>query len=247
MLKGIWRAGSALILTGALAASSCAEDLGQRLFDGFLRETAPRQCRMILDHEPSPSGNVRHIYLDLRDSSIGGVTIDRMTVEGFDVTFSDPSTWNTDQARVLSVLSTNARAVIKESDINSHLRTKEFGKDEKWNGLALDFRPGRVYARGRYLANLRIFKLNILIEIDGTFKIRDGKQIRLEDYKLRLNRAKVPDGLTDRAMDKIQPILDMGKFVFPVRLSKVTLDEEKAVIESVRTPEPFEGLVYEYR
>lgn len=240
-------AGIALIFLGAFAASSRAQDLGQRLFDGFLRETKPKEAIMILDEEPSETGKVRRIYLDLKGATIGGVVIDRITVEAFDTVFSSPNTWDTDQAKVLSVLATNARAVIKESDINSHLRTKEFGKDERWRGLVLDFCPGRVYAKGRYLADLKIFKLNILIELDGTFKVRNGKEIWLEDYKLKLNRAKVPEGLTDRAMKKIQPILDMGKFVFPVRLSKVALDEEKAVIESVRPPKPFDGLIYEYK
>ncbi|SMG26294.1 LmeA family phospholipid-binding protein [Dethiosulfovibrio salsuginis] len=237
----------ALCLLFISISTQCwAKEMGQKLFDGFIGETNPEWGEMILDGPPDESGRIRHIYIDLKGADIGGVRIDRITVEGYDVVLTSPDTWGTEEANVLSVLSTNAVAVIKEEDINSHLKSKEFGDDESWNNLHLDFSPGKVYAKGYYLADLKLFKLNILIEIDGTFKVVGGRQIWLDDYKLKVNRAKVPDGLTDRAMEKIQPILDLSRFIFPIKLSQVVLDDEKAVIESIRKPEGFEGLRFEY-
>ncbi len=227
-------------------AQAWGNEMGQRLFNGFIGETNPEWGEMILDGPPDESGRIRHIYLDLKGADIGGVRIDRIAVEGYDVILTSPDTWGTEEADVLSVLSTNAVAIIKEEDINRHLKSKEFGDDESWNNLHLDFSPGRVYAKGYYLADLKLFKLNILIEIDGTFKVVEGRQIWLDDYNLKVNRAKVPEGLTDRAMAKIQPILDLSRFIFPIKLSQVVLDDEKAVIESVKKPERFEGLRFEY-
>ncbi|PIE55326.1 MAG: hypothetical protein CSA35_02555 [Dethiosulfovibrio peptidovorans] len=237
------------VLTLALLQSPQARshELGQKLFDEFLRKTHPQEAEMILDGEPEESGRVRHIYLDLRDAEIGGVIVDQIVIEGLDVLFTPPDTWNTESADVLSALSTNALTVIREQDINDHLKQKEFGKDERWDNIQLDFSPGRVYARGNYLANALFIKLNILIEIDGTFKVTGGKQIWLDDYTLKVNRATIPDGLTDRAISKIQPILDLRKFIFPVQLEKVILTDEAALIESIRRPHPFEGIRYKYK
>lgn len=229
-----------------MASQSWGDERGRKLFDGFVEETNPEWGEMILDGPPDDSGKLRHIYLDLRGADIGGVRIDRITVEGYDVVLTSPDTWGTENADVISVLSTNAVAVIREQDVNDHLKSKEFGEDESWNNLHLDFSPGRVYAKGYYLADLKLFKLNILIEIDGTFKVKEGKQIWLDDYRLKVNRAKIPDGLTDRAMEKIQPILDLSRFIFPIKLSQVVLDDDKATIESVRRPEKFDGLRFEY-
>lgn len=240
----------AIALAAALitvsASSALAEDLGERLFRMFLDELNPQRAQMVLREPPEESGLIKHVYMDMEGADIGGVRIDRITVEGMDVAFTSPETWGTESADVTSILATNAVAVIKEEDINSHLKSKEFGDDEKWNNLALDFSPGRVYAKGYYLADLVLLKLNILIEIDGTFKVKEGKQVWLDDYTLKVNRAKVPEGLTDRAMAKIQPILDLGKFMFPLKLSGIELDEDKAVVKSVSEPRPFEGIVYEY-
>lgn len=245
-MKGLFKLTSCFIVFLLVASQSWGDERGRKLFDGFLDETNPEWGEMILDGPPDDSGKIRHIYLDLKGADIGGVRIERITVEGYDVVLTSPDTWGTEEADVLSVLSTNAVAVIKEKDVNEHLKSKEFGDDETWNNLHLDFSPGRVYAKGYYLADLKLFKLNILIEIDGTFKVKDGKQIWLDDYSLKVNRAKIPDGLTDRAMAKIQPILDLSRFIFPIKLSQVLLDDEKATIESVRRPERFEGIRFEF-
>ncbi|MDD4835687.1 MAG: DUF2993 domain-containing protein [Dethiosulfovibrio sp.] len=245
-MKDFFRLIACLVMVLSVSSQSWGNEIGRRLFDGFVEETNPEWGEMILDGPPDDSGKVRHIYLDLKGADIGGVRIDRITVEGYDVVLTSPDTWGTESADVLSVLSTNAVAVIREKDVNDHLKSKEFGEDESWNNLNLDFSPGRVYANGYYLADLKLFKLNILIEIDGTFKVKEGKQIWLDDYRLKVNRAKIPDGLTDRAMAKIQPILDLSRFIFPIKLSQVVLDDEKATVESVRAPERFEGLRFEY-
>ena len=91
-----------------------------------------------------------------------------------------------------------------------------------------------------------LFTMSFLIEVFSKLKIVDKQQIWLDDYSVRINRMDVPQFIVDKAVGAIQPVLNLKKFVFPLRLHSVTYDDEAIFASSRILPEPFDGLSYTY-
>ncbi|NLK18376.1 MAG: DUF2993 domain-containing protein [Synergistaceae bacterium] len=237
---------AALILPlSAKAAPAGDSSRGAALLNHFVKEFSPEKMTMIIDEEPGSDGYVREIYMDITGCDIGGVRIDSLKVGAVGVQMNPPMEWDEKGLDVAEILNVHAFARIMEKDLNDNLLAKEFGDDDHWNNLQVDMRPEGIYARGNYLVTM-IFRLNILIEIFSKFKIVDGQQVWLDDYSLRVNRVDVPGFITDQAVDKIQPLLDLRKFVFPLKLHAIHYGEDSLTITSRVLPEPFDGIVYEY-
>lgn len=219
---------------------------GELLLRHFVGEFAPEKMTMIIDEEPDPAGYVREIYMDITGCLIGGVRMDSLKVKAVGVQMNLPEEWGEKGLDVREILNVHAFAKILEKDLNDNLLSKEFGDDDHWNNLQVDMRPEGIYARGNYLVTM-LFRLNILIEIFSRFKIVDSQQVWLDDYTLRVNRVDVPQFITDQAVEKIQPLLDLRKFIFPLKLNSIQYGEDSLTITSRVLPEPFEGIVYEFK
>jgi len=219
------------------------------LFENFLRELTPEKLTMIVDEEPDATGRIRRLYLDMQGPRIGGVRVEYMRVEALDVQCNPVEEWTRETEtpiEVRSVLMAYTEAAITEKDINDDLIRKQIGEDDaNWKKLSLDFSSEGLYARGYYHVKF-LFSLDILIELRGKLGIREGKQIWLEEYGFKLNRVDVPDFLADRAVAQLQPILDLGRFLFPVRLETLVMDDEKVRLAGRVLPQRFEGIVYTY-
>ena len=222
------------------------ETRGGRLLKEFVDRLQPRKMKMILDEEPEDSGRIRTVYMEIADPVIGNIQIEDLTLDAYDVEFNPPSSWSEDGIEARNILLVHAKTCIREDDINETLARKAFGHDEHWHGLRIDFKPEGIYARGYYLAKVLMVKLDILIEISGQLKVVDRQQIWLDKYALKVNKVSVPDSVTERAMGKIQPIIDLSKFMFPLELDTVRQDEERVYIRSHILPEPFDGITYRY-
>jgi hypothetical protein len=230
-----------------VSAGHDEEAAAQRLFDAFVSGLKPETMEMIVDGGPDENGRIRRIYLDLEGCELGGVRIESLKIDASDVTFTPPATWDEKGPDVKEMLDVKASAVILEQDVNEALLVKQFGNDdEHWHDLSLDFREGGIYARGYYLAQF-IFKFDILLEMEGSFAVRHGQEIWLDDYKVRVNKVDVPDGLTQRAISRIQPVIDLGEFPFPLVLDSIIQEEDKVVIKSRLEPKPFEGRTYTFK
>jgi hypothetical protein len=219
---------------------------GALLFKAFAEGLKPESMEMILDEEPDETGRVRRVFLDLFGCELGGVRIEQLEIEALDTQFTDPSGWASPGPEVVEMLSVNARATILEADVNRAISDAAFGDDDgNWHGLSLDFREGKVYARGYYTVRF-LFTLDILIELEGRFGIVGGKQVWLEDYTMKVNRVDLPEALTDRAVSQIQPIIDLNGFIFPLTLKTVALTDDRVVLESKVLPQRFDGIRYIY-
>lgn len=228
---------------GAAEREQQADDRGAMLLEYFVKELAPEKITMILSDQPDDEGKIREIYLDLKGCLIGGVRIETLRMNAVGVIFNPPAEWAIKEMKPLEVLNVHAFARMTEDDLNRNLLQKQFGDDDSWRNLQLDIHPGGIYARGNYIAQF-IVRLNILIEIFSKFKIVDMQQIWLDDYSIRVNTLDVPKFITDKAIAEIQPLLDLGKFVFPLKLHSITYDEESITITSRVLPAPFMGIVY---
>ncbi len=229
----------------APGAGQAQDDRGALLLEYFVKELAPEKVTMILADQPDDEGNVREIYLDLKGCVIGGVRIDTLRMNAAGVRFNPPEEWKEKAVEPLEVLNVHAFARLTEDDLNRNLLQKQFGDDDSWRNLQVDIHPEGIYARGNYIAQF-IVRLNILIEIFSKFKIVDMQQIWLDDYSIKVNTLDVPKFITDKAVAEIQPILDLGKFVFPLKLHSITYDEESITITSRVLPAPFMGIVYHW-
>jgi hypothetical protein len=238
---------AAILLLFIFSAASplWAETRGKKLLDHFVKEFSPEEITMIIDEEPNEKGYVRDIFLDISGCSIGGVRIDSLTLRAMGVQMNAPEEWDREGLDAKEILNVHALARILEKDLNNNLLSKEFGDDDHWHDLQVDMRPEGIYARGNYLVTV-LFRLDILIEIFSKFKIVDRKEVWLDDYTLKVNRVDVPQFITDKAVREIQPLLDLGKFVFPLRLHSISYDENSLAISSRDLPESFEGIVYRY-
>ncbi len=227
------------------SAAEATSTRGEQLLQHFVEEFRPEKMHMILENEPDDEGLIRELFLDVAGCDIGGVRIDSLKLRAVGVTLTPPSRWEEDGLDATEILNVHAFARITENDLNENLLQKQFGDDDEWHNLQVRMTPNGIYARGNYLARL-LFTLDILIEIFSKFKIVDMQQVWLDDYTLRVNRVDVPDFITEKAVSQIQPLLDLSKFIFPLRLSSIDFHEGSMTISSRILPEPFEGIVYDY-
>ncbi|MBN1333770.1 MAG: DUF2993 domain-containing protein [Synergistales bacterium] len=218
---------------------------GARIMREFVEGMDPMEAEMIIDRQPDGSGHLNRIYMNLDRPLIGGVRLDNLSFEALDVQFNPVSEWGSSPVEVKDMLAVYAEGILLEDDINRSLQSREFGGDEHWHDLKLDFRSSGISAKGYYLAEF-IFKLDILIEINGELAIRNKQQIWLDNYTLKVNRVDVPRRITDKAISKIQPILDLSRFIFPLDLDSVEMDSKQILIRSRYLPEKFDGIVYRY-
>jgi len=218
---------------------------GARIMREFVDGMDPMEAEMIIDRQPDGSGRLKRIYMNMKRPLVGGVRLENLSFEALDVRFNPVSEWESNPVKVEDMLAVYAEGTLLEDDINRSLQNREFGGDEHWHDLKLDFRSSGIFAKGYYLAEF-IFKLDILIEINGDLAIRNKRQIWLDNYRLKVNRVDVPRRITDKAISKIQPILDLSRFIFPLDLDSVEMDSKQILIRSRYLPERFEGIIYRY-
>lgn len=220
---------------------------GARLFRFFITKFEPESMTMTVDREPDDEGHLGRVVIDVRGARVDDMRIDHISVEALDTLFTPVSQWDLEGVKVREMLMAYTDATLLEKDVNEVIQKKTFGKgDDHWQNISIDFREGTIHAQGNYIARF-LFTFNILIEIDGVLDIVDHKEIWIDDYTLRVNRRDVPQSLTERAISKIQPILDLGKFVFPLRLHTIEQTEDRVQLASRILPQPFEGITYTYR
>ena len=216
----------------------------EMLFDAFLSGLHPESMEMILDAAPDENGRVPRIYLDLEGCHVGHVRIERLQVDAMDVAFTHPSTWAETGPGVELALLVRTKAWVCEDDVDAALRSGIFGGVEKsWQDVRLRFRDGGVYVKGYK----KVLFLNIFFELQGRFDIRNGRELWLTDYSMRINNVNAPEGLTERTVSQIQPLIDLRAFSFPLKLKRAIQIKDYLILESRTPPEPFEGIHFQYK
>jgi hypothetical protein len=216
-----------------------------RLLKKYVDEFSPEELFLKIDEQPD-GGRFRDLYMDLTGVLIGGVRVDKLTFRMNDAQFNDPSEWP-ENVECQSVLQIYAYCRLKEEDINRRLLAETFGKDGHWKNISMKISPSGLYASGVYSANLLLFSLDILIEIESGLQIVDNRELWLSDYKVRVNTLGVPDYVTKKAIAQIQPLLNLGRFPLPLKLHRVEFGEHEAVLSTRRLPDPLQkGITYRY-
>lgn len=225
-----------------------AQDPTSRLLAYYVNEFAPENLFLAIDEQPDDTGRFRDLYMDLTGVMIGGVRVDKLVFRMNDVQFNLPSEWAAGNVECKNALQIYARCLLKEADINNKLATETFGKDDHWHNISMKITPAGLYAHGNYMAKVLFVTLNILIEVESGLQIVDNKELWLDNYKVRVNTLDVPDYVTRKAINQIQPLLDLGRFPLPLRLHNVEFQEGQAVLSTRVLPEPLKGgITYQYR
>ncbi|MDR1730500.1 MAG: DUF2993 domain-containing protein [Synergistaceae bacterium] len=224
-----------------------ASDPTAHLLACYVNRFTPEDLFLAIDEEPDETGHFRDLYMDLKGVMIGGVRTDRLTFRMNDVQFNPPSEWAAGNVECRQALQIHAICLLKEDDVNKKLESKTFGKDDHWKDISMRISPDGIRARGIYVAKVLFVTLDILIEVEGSLKIVEGRELWLDNYKIRVNTMDVPDFITQKAIRQIQPLLDLGRFPLPLRLHSVELQKQQAVFSTRRHPEVLQGgITYHY-
>ncbi len=214
---------------------------GERLLALLVSLTDPESMELRMDQQPDNDGNVRNISIFIQGASIGGFRVEKIAVESSFLELNRPSEWrmgDRDSLKVGNVLRSNVELVALEKDINAAL-TSFAGGD--WRRISVDLKKGMVSARGNY----RSGSLDILAEVSTKLEIRQGKQIWLKDTAIKINHDDQTDVIR-KELAKIQPVVDIGQFPFPVTLAVLSVDEQKIVFSTRTLPKPVKGIFYRY-
>ena len=225
-----------------------ARDSVSHLLAHYVGEFTPEEFFLAVDGQPDASGRIRELYMDLTGVPVGGVRLDKLVFRMSGAQFNPPSEWPSGEIECKDALQIYAYALLKEDDVNRHLTGETFGDGDHWSNISMKISPSGLYARGNYSARMLFIPLNILIEVDSGLKIVDNRSLWLDNYKLRVNRLDVPGYITRKAVEQIQPLLDLNNFPLPLRLHKVELEDGQAALSTRILPTLLEGgITYHYR
>lgn len=239
---------------GFAAAVSAAEfeykgkveptDISSQLLKYYVERFDPESFELVIDAQPADA-RFRNIYANITGCNISGVRLDKLRFQLLDAQFSDPKTWDADEPKCLSALEVYAECRLLQDDVNADLQKRVVGDDDdnNWKNLRIAISPSGLQGSGEYSFKL-LFTFNILIEVESKLRIVRGQEVWLDDTKLKVNRIDVPEYVTDTALQKIQPILNLSDLPIPLKLHKVIFNEKEALFESRKLPEKIKGITY---
>jgi hypothetical protein len=216
---------------------------GEELLKALVDYTDPDSAEMILDGEPDENWNVRDLFLRVRGGRFAGkIRVEEIALSASFVSLAPPSGGG--KLEVRSAMRSNLDVVLLESDVNGAIKMFTSDRDGDWKDVSVRFVPPRnLEARGRY--HVKNPGLVILAEVSTGLVIRDGKEIWLEDPRLEINNSEQTATVRE-AIEKLQPVVDIRKFPFPVTLSVLEAGQGRLEIASRTRPCPFDGIVYRY-
>ena len=224
--------------------ASYADDV-QSLLDFYVNQFTPENALLIIQDKPDNTGMFTDIYMDLQGVVIENLRLNRLTFRMRGVQFNKPSEWSKGNVECKDAIQILALANLLERDINTAIETKTFGDNgsSEWHDVSMRITPKGLSGKGYY----RFGFLDILLEIDSGLKIVKGKELWLNNPKVKVNTLDVPDYITRKALSDIQPLVDLNKFPLPLTLHKVDLKAGSATLSTRKLPdEPTEGIRYTY-
>lgn len=221
-------------------------DVETKLFRWLVNETGPESARMIIDGPIAQDGKVRHLYFEAVGPNLEDLRVESLKVETVFNDFGPTSTW-TDKgpSGIKEILTGYFDSTMTDSDINGFLRGLTMkGDDGDWESISVRFVPGGLSALGYY--NVKNPGLRLKVELEGSLVLRERSEIWLDRYVFRVNNDD-QSSVVEKALRKVQPILDMKNFIFPVQLQVLDLQKGKMRLATRVLPKPFEGVSLVYR
>ena len=227
---------AAIIILLVFANSSYADEV-QDLLNFYVRKFTPEKALLIISDKPDATGMFKDLYMDLKGVNIDNFRLDALTFRMKGVQFNKPSEWKRGSVECKDAIQVLATASILERDINHSIENKSFGSDDHWHNVQMSINPKGLTGKGYYKAGI----LDMLINIDSGLKIVKGKELWLNNPKVKVNKLDMPDYMTKQALSRIQPLVDLKKFPLPVMLHKVQLHKGSAVLSTRTLPKELTG------
>jgi hypothetical protein len=225
---------AAALPAGAQSIPQSEEGRAALLRSALERKFAPQSMEVRLEGGPDAKGFVKKAVVRARGAVIDKLRVDTLVMEASDLQFNPPEEWSR-HLEVKSAGDTRSRGVILETDINAAM-SESVKDDKKWKSIRMDLSPTQIKAVGVYETYF-IFKLHLVAKLTGVLAASpDGKQIFIRDYKLNVSGMTMPQGLVEDVIEKVQPIVDFRKSVFPVSVKKIVMDDKS--ISFVSDPPP---------
>ena len=230
----------------SFAVDDVADDYDVKSLLGYyVAEFEPETALLVIQSAPDNTGQFTDVYMSLEGVMIETLRLNRLNFRMKGVQFNKPSEWAKGNVECKSAIQILAMANLLEKDINRAIETKTFGDDgsSEWHDVSMKITPEGLSGKGYYRAGF----LDILLEIDSGLKIVKGKELWLKDPKVKVNTLDVPDYITRKALNDIQPLVDLNKFPLPLTLHKVELKNGSATLSTRTLPqEPSDGIRYTY-
>ncbi len=232
----------------SLSFSASYADEVDNLLKYYVNRFSPETAELVIAEKPDKTGRFSDLYMELKGVVVEDLRMDQLTFRMRGVQFNEPSEWAKGNVECTDAIQINALATIFESDINRAIEAKTFGEKDHWHDVSMAITPQGLKGKGYYTADAGLFNLDILLEITGSLKIVNGKELWLNDPTVKVNKLDVPDYITRKALTRIQPIVDLDRFPLPMTLHKVDLKQGSAVLSTRALPKPItEGLKYSYK
>ena len=225
-----------MIMLLSLVSVSYADEVDD-LLNFYVKKFNPEKALLVISGKPDATGMFNDIYMDLKGVNIDKLRLAALTFRMKGVQFNEPSEWKKGNVECISAMQVLATASILERDINRSIENKSFGSDDHWHDVQLAINPKGLSGKGYYKAGI----LDVLINIDSGLKIAKGKELWLNNPKVKINKLDLPDYMTKQALSKIQPLVNLNKFPLPVTLHKVQLNKGSAVLSTRTLPKELSG------
>ena len=237
---------AAVIIALSFSNMSCADEVDD-LLAYYVNRFKPETASLVIAEKPDNTGAFSDLYMDLKGVVIETLRLDRLTFRMKGVQFNEPSEWSKGNVECREAIQIQASATLLEDDINRAIEAQTFGEEDNWHDVSLGITPKGLSGKGYYTADAKLFKLDILLEIDSGLKIVNGKELWLNNPTVRANRMDVPDYVTRKALSRIQPLVDLNRFPLPMTLNKVELKQGSATLTTRTLPKALtQGLKYSY-
>lgn len=220
-----------------------------KLVKTLAKALTPESMTVTFADEPGQDGKINAVYIEAIGSSFSTpYKLHRIALSGSFIRLAPAEQWDINNPKTLipenweGIFS--AEIVLKEKDVHNAIETffKGDKKQKDWSDISADFRPGKVFVRGRYKAGGGI---GALFEITTGLELRGGKQIWLKDTVVNVNK----DDQTGAIRQKLKehnPPADITDLKLPLTLRKLKITDSELTVSTNTLPKPIEGHTWHY-
>jgi hypothetical protein len=166
----------------------------------------------------------RMAYAEAVGAVLDGIRIDSMKLEA--VLRSAPRTASADMEDLANrILTSKGEIVLTERDVNAY-----FAKNEEsgFTNLKFDFGRSGFRASGVFTAEF-LFTLRIRLRAEGTLTLRPGG-VYLDQTNIYVENIRQPEALTNRIIERVNPLLEFASIPFPTKFKTLTMDETRVMM-----------------
>ncbi len=225
------------------AGASSPEEM---LFSHMEKIFTPESMEMILDAPVEPDGSVRRMFLRIQGASFSGFRVEEIVGEFTFLCLPPVKDWGLEgeHLEVVEALGVYFTARVLEEDINSYLLGKTLHlESSQWRDVRCHLFPEGIHAAAR--ADLMLSgNVRAVVDLKGTFRLREGNQVFLEDTVFSVNGGEKEIGAVEEALREMQPIIDFRELPFPVRVHSLTLSRGSMDFATRIPPKTFSGFFH---